>query len=102
MKDRFEEILDEIYGEVEICGMTFSSGYALRELDLTAFRCSLADAQDYEDVYICPICGEEHTDEQDALECCQDVYECPICGEQYDNEEDAESCCYEEDDEDEE
>lgn len=71
-EDSFEEMLNDLYGTVEICGCTFNSGYALKELDPIAFRCGLADMQEYEDVYICPICEEEFCDEEDALYCCQD------------------------------
>ena len=46
----FEDQLNEIYGEVEICGMKFDSGYVLKELDPTAFRCALSDEPI---VYIC-------------------------------------------------
>ncbi len=39
----YDDELDEIYGEVEICGYTYSSSYALKEVDPTAYRCGLAD-----------------------------------------------------------
>lgn len=39
----YAELLDEIYGEVSICGLTYSAGYALRECDPVAFRCGLHD-----------------------------------------------------------
>jgi len=70
----YEAVLDEIYGDVEICGMTFSSGHALRELDPTAFRCGKAD-------------HESALDEDNPLWCCGQ------CSEEYDNEEDADVCC---------
>ena len=34
----YEDCLNANYGDVDICGMTFSAGSALRELDPTAFR----------------------------------------------------------------
>ena len=37
------EMLDEIYGEVTICGMTYSAGAALEACDPVAFRCGLSD-----------------------------------------------------------
>ena len=97
-EDSFEEMLNEIYGEVEICGYSYSAGYALKELDPIAYRCDLADMQEYEDVYICPICNDEHDDEEDALYCCQDLFKCPVCGDEYEDSEEAEACCDEEDD----
>lgn len=43
--DAWEERLDEMYGDVTVCGMTHSSGRALRELDPTAFRCGKSDEE---------------------------------------------------------
>jgi hypothetical protein len=37
------ELLDEIYGDVQVCGMTFSSGSLLEDADPTAFRCGKGD-----------------------------------------------------------
>lgn len=37
------DFLDECYEEVIICGMTFSQGGALKNLDPVAFRCGLGD-----------------------------------------------------------
>ena len=67
----FEDQLNEIYGEVEICGMKFDSGYVLKELDPTAFRCALSDEPI---VYICGNCHAEfQEDEKDqADDCCRD------------------------------
>lgn len=41
--------LTGIYGEVEICGLKYGAGYALYEIDYTAFRCSMADMEEEED-----------------------------------------------------
>ena len=37
------EFLDDVYGEVTICGMTYSAGAALEACDPVAFRCGLWD-----------------------------------------------------------
>jgi hypothetical protein len=71
-EDDYDDMLNETYGTVDICGYTYDSAYALKELDPTAYNCGFADYQEEEDVYICPICGEEYDDEDDALYCCQD------------------------------
>ena len=41
--DEYMEFLDEVYGEVTICGMTYSAGTALEACDPVAFRCGLGD-----------------------------------------------------------
>lgn len=73
-EDDYDDMLDECYGDVDICGITFNSSYALKELDPIAYRCGFLDYQEYETVYECPICGEEYEDEEDAEECCQENY----------------------------
>lgn len=35
--------LNDVYGEVTICGMTYSAGTALEACDPVAFRCGLVD-----------------------------------------------------------
>lgn len=42
----FEELLTELYGEVNICGMTYTAGRALRSIDYVAFCCALNDYED--------------------------------------------------------
>jgi hypothetical protein len=63
-------------------------------MDPTAFRCAMNDAQEYTTNYLCPICKEEHDDEEEAIFCCQDrdIYECEICGEKYENEDECQEC----------
>lgn len=41
----YEEMLDEIYGTVEICGMTYSAGSSLSGVDPVAFRCGKGDEE---------------------------------------------------------
>ena len=93
-----ETITEEMYidmlneqGDITIGCLTFSPADILKQLDPVAYRCGLSDCQEYETVYECPICGEEHEDEEDAEECCQ--YRCVECGELYEIEEGAENCC---------
>ena len=40
-EEDYMDLLDDIYGTVEIAGMTYDTGRALRELDPIAFRCGL-------------------------------------------------------------
>lgn len=41
--EEYSDHLDECYGRAEICGMTYSAGRALAEVDPTAFRCGKND-----------------------------------------------------------
>lgn len=74
----FESHLNEIYGDVDICGSTFQAGWALKELSPTDFRCGQGDWLDM-DVGIVEIDGcywdameveeyEEWLEEQEELE----------------------------------
>lgn len=42
-ESEYVDYLDEIYGDVQVCGMTFGSGSLLQDADPTAFRCGKND-----------------------------------------------------------
>jgi len=44
--EMFNEMLDDCEGPVELCGMTYSASYVLREIDPVAYRCSFNDYVD--------------------------------------------------------
>jgi len=39
----YAEMLDECYGDVDICGMLYNTSRTLREVDPTAYRCGFLD-----------------------------------------------------------
>ncbi len=49
-EQRYQDFLDELYGEKTICGFKFTSGRALRNLSPTDFRCGLVDWLDNEGI----------------------------------------------------
>ena len=66
-ESEFDDYLDEFYGEVEVCGMTYSASYALKECDPVAYRCMKSDYEGNFDLDDCV----EYTDmveELDSLE----------------------------------
>ena len=78
-EDEVIDQLDGIYGEVEICGMKYSSGKALLELDPIAFHQSKLDLEDgMEHKWECGNCGEQYDTENEADDCCK--MECKECG----------------------
>jgi hypothetical protein len=44
--EEYRAMLDDAYGDVEICGYTYSSSRVFEEIDPTAFRCGLLDNLD--------------------------------------------------------
>lgn len=46
---KYREFLQEVYGDVEVCGMMMSAARILEEMDPIAFRCGLNDWLDGED-----------------------------------------------------
>jgi len=67
--DEFETILNDLHGTIEVCGMTFDSGRALKELDPTAFNCGNNDYFDSNPRYEC----SEHGGEFDSVDSeCED------------------------------
>lgn len=70
-EEAYRDMLDELYGAVEICGMSFSSGRALEELDPVAFRCGKSDYESGEpSKWECAECGDVYEEKDDAAECC--------------------------------
>lgn len=43
MRARYEDELNDVYGNVSICGELFAAGSAMRELSPTTFRCWFCD-----------------------------------------------------------
>lgn len=70
--EEFADSLTEIYGTVEICGMTFDSGRAFQELDPTAFSCAMADEPEQ---WQCSECDSIYETEEEAEECCKEEEE---------------------------
>lgn len=62
--EEYNEHLDSIFDEVEVCGMTYAVSYALKELDPTAYRCAKSD---YEADFELENC-EEYQELQKTLE----------------------------------
>ena len=46
LKEQYDEMLDEVYGEIKIGTLTFSPSRVLRELDPTAYRIGLSEYED--------------------------------------------------------
>lgn len=88
----FEDYIDECDEPVYIWGSKFFVSDIIKNCDPIMFRCAMNDEQEYTEKWVCPICGDEHDYEDDALNCCQEVYECDECGEKYDNEDDMLNC----------
>jgi hypothetical protein len=41
--DTYADFLDEIYGQIDICGYKYYASYALSELDEIAYNCGFSD-----------------------------------------------------------
>ena len=74
--DDFQEMLDDNYGDLDVCGLKMGAGYILREMDPIAFSCKKID---YEDTlpykWECAECGTVYDYEEDAETCCEDSWE---------------------------
>lgn len=68
-EDEHEQYLTDCYGDVNICGLNYPAGQALRQIDPIAFDCSMSDVDEW---YICDKCELEHEEEEDANDCCKD------------------------------
>ena len=88
----YDDMLDECYGDIEICGLRYSASCALKEVDPIAYRCGLSDQPL---MFECPDCGALYEDEDEADDCCP-LWICGECDREYDDEEEADDCCTEE------
>lgn len=52
LEDLYEETLDDIYDDVEIGNLSYSTGWVLRKVDPVAFRCGVSDwsSEEFEEV----------------------------------------------------
>ena len=60
----YDEVLDESYDEVNICGMTYTASQVLKNCDPVAYRCAKSDYEGNFDLDDCV----EYTDMVDELE----------------------------------
>lgn len=97
-EEDYNDMLDDVHGDVEIAGITYSTSHALKMVDPIAHRVGFSDYQEYEYVWHCGLCQVQYEDEEEAEECCDDeeVAVCKVCGTEYDDEEEAEECCEDE------
>lgn len=43
LEGMFENYLNEIYGDIDICGLTYAAADALKRVDPIAYRCAYSD-----------------------------------------------------------
>ena len=67
-ESEYDYFLDQNYGEVNICGLTYSASSALKNLDPIAYSCSKSDYESNFDLENCA----EYTEKRDELEQLQD------------------------------
>ena len=68
-----EEFLNELYPDgVDICGINYGTGTALKRVDPIAFECDMADMDEH---WECSECSSVHDNIEDAEECCNDLIE---------------------------
>ena len=61
---RYDELLDECYHDVKVCGYMFTTSTALQKLDPIAYRCGLIDWLDSENLTT----DEDEADEEEEEE----------------------------------
>jgi len=52
LEEQYRDMLDDVYGEIDICGYKYPAGKALADIDPTAFRGGLLDYTSSETVMI--------------------------------------------------
>lgn len=68
----YRDVLDDIYGDINVCGIKYSSGRALECLDPVAFRCGKHDYEsELGSQWQCVKCDTVHSLENEANACCE-------------------------------
>jgi hypothetical protein len=72
--DKYDEIIDQIYGKFQIGVCSFDASRILKELDPIAYNCGKSDVENMEGCpkYMCDECGGMFDTEDEAEECCQE------------------------------
>jgi len=74
--EEYEDYLNDLFGEVYVCGTNYDSGRLLKEIDPVAFRCGKSDYESGLNVrYACAECDGEYDDLSEAEECCEEEEE---------------------------
>lgn len=76
--EEYEEFLNELYGDIDVCGLPYPAGHVLHEIDPIAFRCGKVEYESEQSSrWKCGNCGTEYDDEDEAEDCCKE--ECSEC-----------------------
>ena len=43
LEEMYDEMLDDVYGEIDVCGMKWWASTVLKRVDPIAYRCGIAD-----------------------------------------------------------
>lgn len=67
---QYRDMLDDVYGTVDVCWLKYLASDLLFEVDPTAYRCWLNDfADSMDDEWVCEKCGRTFDSEEKADEC---------------------------------
>jgi hypothetical protein len=69
--EMYEEMLDDCEGPVELCGMTYSASYVLKEIDPVAYRCGFNDYVDSltdDDIFVEGLTEDENDGQPDEAQ----------------------------------
>ena len=69
--EMYGEMLDDCEGPVELCGMTYSASYVLREIDPVAYRCGFNDYVDSltdDDIFVEGLTEDENDGQPDEAQ----------------------------------
>ena len=69
-ESELDDLARDVYDqEVDVLGMKMDALRIIKELDEPYYSQLTEGLQEYITYYICPVCGDEHEDENDAEDC---------------------------------
>ncbi|MFA5307544.1 MAG: hypothetical protein WC365_08905 [Candidatus Babeliales bacterium] len=71
-EEEYDDQLNDIYGEIDVCGYKWPASFVLHEVDPTAYNCGKNDFEgNLDPKWQCSECEEVFDTEEEAEECCK-------------------------------
>ncbi len=69
-ESEYQDMLQDIFGDIDVCGYKYDAAYALEQIDPIAYRVGFSDYSSEHEKWICSECESEYDNEEDAEACC--------------------------------
>jgi hypothetical protein len=68
-EEEYEDVINDCYGDIDVCGIFYPAGQVLKELDPIRFRVGMSEEPEK---WQCAECGETYDSEEEGEDCCKE------------------------------